>query len=97
MDDLMVAQLGKFRELLREMNRVDEEIDRLFEKNEFEDLFPKEKRKTADNSLSRELENLKKEYVEFEAFFKKYDGNYWGGELSVLDIVDKIKEEAGVA
>ena len=93
MDELMVAQLGKFRELLQQMVKIDQELDELFENGEFEELFPTGRRKTADNPLSKEFEKLKIEYLEFEAFFQKYDGNYWGGELSVLDVVDKIKEE----
>jgi hypothetical protein len=84
MVDLIEAQLNEFKKFLPVFMKKDAEMEALFDN----DREPSKKE-------TREFEKLKVDYIDFQNFFERYDGNYWGGELSVLDVVDMIKEEAG--
>lgn len=81
-DVIAEAQLKAFRKFLKVFKEKDDNIERIFERGE-----------EPTRKEEEEFEKLKKEYLSFKKFFETYDGNYWGS-LSVLDVVELIKDEA---
>lgn len=80
-DDIAEAQLKAFRKFLKVFKEKEENMESIFERGD-----------EPTSKEEEEFEKLKKEYLSFKKFFETYDGNYWGS-LSVLDVVELIKEE----
>ena len=80
--EVLGEKLSSFKTLLGKYNEIDAEIEACFMSGN----FPTE-------AQEAEFEKMKEDYEAFMTFFKEVDKKFWGG-FSVLEYVNRIKEEA---